>query len=466
MGTEAQHLMLATFEGHADLAIPTLGITSRHVPIRFHPQTLCVEAFLDRSDAVVDVLADERSSVVIHLDSVVLRTEDAKVQLRASDLRLYRSNPLHEWPECSGLLDCELTPEARSLRRLELKPSEQVLAFTADDMLSSKHPFQIYYGGALTGLRALLTLEHTAVVPSISFCSNYPQPGLLCAFSANDFFHLEPRISAAWSLIHGKVLTPVLEIKEREIHFYGQGTNGKPSYLPLVDNWGSSLPESVMSGFVNLEQERFDKANLALKFFLTGKQADVPLEARYMLLMTCVEAMDGTRQLKQACTAAMLGVSADAAFLFNGMRNQLVHGCGGYQHAFAAFLCEDLKDRPWELEPALQPCVRDRALDFIQLWFRLCERLDAFWCGYLNVPAALADTRYAPIKLMSAVNPETLDAANKQLPEEKQEASGALLQIEELRQANQRLGDQNAQLRQQLVAQGRRIVDHKKSQHP
>lgn len=59
MDTTPQHLMLATFEGRAELAIPALHLAARRVPIRFSPQALRLEAFLDPSDEVVGVLASE-----------------------------------------------------------------------------------------------------------------------------------------------------------------------------------------------------------------------------------------------------------------------------------------------------------------------------------------------------------------------------------------------------------------------
>jgi len=123
--------------------------------------------------------------------------------------------------------------------------------------------------------------------------------------------------------------------------------------------------------------------------------------------MTCVEAMDGVYQLKEQSSAAMLGVSADAALLFNCMRNQLAHGRGGYQQAFDAFLNENLKGR--QLASDLADCVADgRKLDFAQLWLRLCERLDAFWCAYLGIPDELTRQRFSPVPLMGSVNKSSI----------------------------------------------------------
>ena len=216
-------------------------------------------------------------------------------------------------------------------------------------------------------------------------------------------------------LIHGRMLPMVLKIKECDIRFFGHSSDTRHSYMPLVDCWGSGLPDSIMNGFLGLDAERFREALFALKYFLTGKDADVPVEFKYLLLMSCVDAMDGETigQLKEPTTAALLGVSTDAAFLFNGMRNKLTHRAMGYRKAFQAFLAEDLKLRKLELEPALEPCLEaDGALDFARLWLRLCERLDAFWCAYLKVPAEQANERYAAgVSLMPSVDLARLDAA-------------------------------------------------------
>ena len=226
------HLLLTTFAGHADVTVPGLTTAACRVPIRFDPQALRLEALLPATDPVCRALVDERRSVAIHLCNVVLGDPAATVQLRAQELRLYRNNPLSAWPGWSGRPACELEPEARETRRLELAPSAQQLEFIADDELSRAHPFQVYFGGALAGLRAPLPLERTADTPAVSFCCNHPQSGVLCAFGEEDFFSLEPRIHAAWMLIHGRRLAPVLQIQGRKIGFFGHTACRKPSYLP------------------------------------------------------------------------------------------------------------------------------------------------------------------------------------------------------------------------------------------
>ena len=81
-------------------------------------------------------------------------------------------------------------------------------------------------------------------------------------------------------LIHGRQLPPALQIRRREVCFFGVKDMGKPSYLPLVDDWGSALPDAIVKSLMDMEQTRFASTHLALKYFLAGKQADVWLEAR------------------------------------------------------------------------------------------------------------------------------------------------------------------------------------------
>lgn len=466
METTMQHPMFEGMEGHAELAIQQWHIPARKIPIRFHPQTLCFEAFFDPADEVVAVLASVLEPVTITLRNVVLRDTGRTVRLKADGLQLYRSNALHEWPESMGWHWSDFAPEEKGTRRLEISPQEQVLQFTADAEISTEHPYQVYYGNACPGVREPVRLQHSSLPAEVSFCRNFPQRGLLCAFSAGDFFALEERIHAAWMLIHGRGLALVLRIQGREVYFYGHQVPSKPSHLPLLDDAVSGLSDSVMHGFVDMVPERFNKAYLALKYFVSGKQADVVLEARYMLLMICVEAMDGeeTRQLKQECTAAMLRVSTDAAFLFNGMRNQLVHGRGSYQQAFAAFLQDDLQGRQLQLEPALQRCVvNDVELDFMQLWLRLCERLDAFWCAYLNVPAELVAHRYAPISLMPAVDLQALDNALEPLRKSTRRGTEEPQVVRDLRQANQRKQSKIEELNARLNELGKAYAQLKQS---
>lgn len=459
-----QQLMFEAMEGYAELAIPALHVPARKMPIRFHPQTLCIEAFFDPSDVVVTALAQRhRASALVILHNVVLHDAGQTVQLKADGLQLNRSNALSEWPEDFGYNWSDFPLEENGKRRLELSPQDQRLRFTADQDIPTEHPYQAYYANACPGLRAPSALLHPSLSAPVSFCSNYPQRGTLCAFSAGDFFALEKQIHAALMLIHGRDVPPLLQVRGREICFYRHKIHSSSSYLVLVDDHGSALPDAVMNGFVNLKQERFNMAYLALSYFVAGKQAKVMLEAQYMLLMTCVEAMDGekARVLSRECTAALLGVSPDAALLFNCMRNKLVHGCGSYQQAFATFLEEDMKERQLDLEPSLQRCVINGVeLDFLQLWLRLCERLDAFWCAYLGVPSELVVQRYAPISLMPAVDLQALEDLTKQPRKPRVKAEAKSQEVQDLQRTNAKLTLKLSELKEKLRTQGKAMRGH------
>ena len=160
IGTSA-HLLLAVFEGYAELAIPARDLVSERVPIRFHQKTLRFEAFFPPASEVVEVLGPERESMLLLLRNVVLSEPSNTVQLRAEELQLYRSNALSEWPESLGLTFSDNDSEDGDPRRLELAPQHQALKFQASQTISIEHPFQIYYGNACPSLRSAKTLEHS-----------------------------------------------------------------------------------------------------------------------------------------------------------------------------------------------------------------------------------------------------------------------------------------------------------------
>ena len=221
MTETSQHLLLAVLDGHAELAIAERHLVTGKLPIRFHQKTLRFEVFLPSSGMVVGVLGSERRSFKLSLRNVVLSDPTKAIHLKAEELQLYRSNPLSEWPESLGMTWSDCDEEAGDTRRLELAPWEQALTFQADQAISVKHPFQIYYWNGCPGLREPGALENRALPETVSFSSDFPQRGVLCAFSAGDFFAHEERIHAGWMLIHGRELPPALQIRGREVCFFG-----------------------------------------------------------------------------------------------------------------------------------------------------------------------------------------------------------------------------------------------------
>ena len=470
-----KHLIFSNFEGTGTLTLqsPEHEITLPGLPVQFDPQTLEFVIFLPASHELVGHLAScHLDSPQLLLCNLSLRSPQTGVQLEAEKFSLHRLNPLSDWPEGIGLLPSDYeNGEDGAERRLVLGPSVQQLEFHSVNSVSEQYPYQVCYADACEGLVVPSPLAHVSLAKPVEFSVNCPKPGFVFASSEGDFSELEKRIHAALMLAHGRDLPWVARLEDHQISFYGSPKNTSLNCLPLLKKGRNSsaeaLLDALLKGFVCLSAADFKHAFFALRFFLLGKTADVPVEVRFLQLMTCVEAMDGaeTRQLKEECTAALLGVSGDAAALFNGMRNSLVHGRGGYREAFEAVLAENFGERPLQLELELKPCLSaDRELDFCCLWLRLCERLDAFWCAYLDVAPELVKERSSlrSVPLMPAICLDALHTAIENLQKNK----GAAVQTEsqevlDLRNANKRLESEKRDLAEQLAKQGKYLAELK-----
>lgn len=448
------HLIESPFEGHADLESPWHSLVVEQVPVRFDAQTLEFTLSLPACHRLLEVLAHDRERLPLQLLRIVLMQSATGVRLEAELFTLYCRHGISAWPEGAGLSVSEYGDEGgrNSLRSLVLVPGKDALRFRQSQPNTCRYPYQIYYGDVPANVAALAELAHESLEDTVGFSS---EGRFLCVYSACNFMEAELRVLSGLMLIYGSVPTKVLRLEAGWLSFYGYRPRKRLSSLELVKGV-SQLPGAVLQGFMDLTDDRFDGAYLALQFFLAGKQTDVWLEARYMLLMTCVESMDRTRQLKEKTTAALLGVSEEGAALFNGMRNQLVHGKGGYQQAFAVLREE--RNRNFVLELELQDCLpTPDQLDFPQLWLRLCERIDAFWCAYLGVDSALIAKRctWRHVSLMPAVSLSFLDQEIDALAREERASNS--MQFEELRQKNQRLEDEAATLKLKLKRQGQEI---------
>ena len=434
MNESTQQLISEPWDGHADLVIEALGVMEKGLSIRFDPQRLCITVSMSSQSAVVKALTLRLEPVQLVLRDVLLGNGTA-VRLRAEALAFDRIHWIGGWP----VDHCHSGGAEKPC--LELSPSVMELAFITDKPISETHPFHVFYGEACPGFRVPYALQHPSLPAEVFLSGDCPMPGVLWAASAEDFFGQEPRIHVAWKLIHGRDLPWVLKVKMCDVCFYGNKPHARHSYMPLANAGDVALPESVMHRFLGLglESTDFDNMQFALRYYLAGKDSDVPLELRYLMLMNCVDAMDGEKigQLKERTTAAMLGVSTDAARLFNGMRNKLTHRALGYQEAFDRLIKEDVGQEGLCFEPELQSFLQGgRELDFLQVWLRLCERLDAFWCAYLNVQPNITAYRYARVALMPAVDLSLLEHATRAVVSKA--GKGESTQIQELVEANER----------------------------
>jgi hypothetical protein len=384
------------------------------------------------------------------------------------------------------------------------QPSPCFVTFTAANSvvrlhaltpLRSQRSFECHWGIALCDVSLPYSVLPEGVESEIFFAKHALAKGVLCAFSDSNFSQQSDRIKAALELICGQPLSSVMERSGDSLTFYGLPEKSRYSYLPLLFDrnfeQANRLCTALINGMLALSDEQFDEIRSAQQFTVLGKNSAVPAEVRFLQLMMCVEAMDGRRTLGTSASKRLLGISAEAADMLNGFRNQLAHGRGGYEKAFAALSRQQSKKRSGDLKRALLECIpvpptesasdwqelRSHRLlrpiehqmlemelalkkegmhvdqcNFALLWLRLAERLDAFWCAYLGVPPELAQRRYSPLPVLSPVvlypvAPEQ-EAAN---------SSDANRQIEELREKNTALKAEKLELQNRLREQGARL---------
>ncbi len=456
------HLALTPLDGTADLVCPRYDTVVRNRAIRFDPVELVFTVQLLATEPLVEDLANEHDAIEFQLSNVVLSHADLGVHLEAEYLDgLFRQNALSEWPESIGINQSSgFKVEGSITRRLLLGPEEREIIFTARELLDVERPYKVFYSNACDSLcpPADLFLERRAT--PVRFEPKFPTQGFICAFASIDFFAEEERIRAALQLIHGRHLPTALMVLGRQITFYGHRTAKRSNYLPLVedDHDANHLTDAVLAAFAVMPPVQFEKIRYALSFFRLGKEADVPVEAKYLLLMACVEAMDDRQSLQTDSTSRMLGISSDAAKLVNGMRHQLTHGKGGYQQAFDAVIAEQFSNAKPVLESALKACISEEGqLDFAVLWLRVCERIDAFWCAWLGISDSLAAQRYSPVSLMPLPIDVRLLAKSAAAPD----SNETQLQIKALNRKTTALKQRICELDAELAKQGKQYAQLK-----
>ena len=449
---EPLHLALTRFEGRADLECPDHDLVVCNVPVQFDPVELVFEVHLPASHDLVQELKHD-DSLKLNLANVALDSSSLGVRLEAKLVKgLSLQNPL---TECQKALNFLFSHVADSqMRCLVLGPSERKITFTAPALLSDEHPYQVYYSQECGALWLPGDLTPDGLETSVRFCRDNPEKGFISAISDSDFFAHEKRIHAALELIHGRYLPIVLKVQDHSISFYGHRKEARDNYLPLVkpDPEARELTDAVLAALVAMPSDEFERVRLAQKFFLLGKQVGVPTEVQYLMMMTCVEAMDGKKSLQTDSTSQMLGISLDAARLLNGMRHQLTHGKGGYREAFQAVLSHQFRHKEPDLEATFRDCIMaEHQCNFVVLWLRLAERLDAFWCAWLGISESLAAQRYSSVRLLplplevrfAPECPADPDSKKKQL------------HIDELARKNKGLKEKIRELNAKLTAQGK-----------
>lgn len=394
------------------------------VDIRIDLRTLLIEAVLPENAEFYffTVFSVEISDIdVIMQGSCISFTSSEAFVFNCANLSPLPVGDDHWW---SAVVKAELDSYL-----FKLKPAKYQLKLKADAKLCPEKPYFHFYGNACSQLACDTDLQFKEFLSPVSCVVHKPSKGLLCLSSAEEFLPWCERLQAGFMLAHGRVLPSVLEVSGVDVVLYGYPKAEIKNNLPLLSNFRIEAVDHILrdllQGFISLEPNDFQHVVFALRFYLLGKTADVPVEVRFLQLMVCVEAMDGIRDLDGNTTAAALGISYSAAKLLNCMRNKLIHGTGGYRQAFSEVLEEDFGGKLPKFGQGFDGVViKDGNLEFAQLWLRLCERLDAFWCGYLKVDPSLLVHRssWANIALLPAVDISLLAtevAAYKQVKEEK-----------------------------------------------
>ncbi|MFN3436538.1 MAG: hypothetical protein ACK41V_02485 [Acidovorax sp.] len=484
------HPLLRRMKGHATLTCSMSQVRIRDLPVQFDPESLEFTADFSSHRAAIEELEAVEAFASLAFEDFLLRDESGDLELTAHSAIEVRPQKSWSWL-CDFWFGLEASDQSNPCL-VTFAAANSVVRLDALAPLSAQHRFQYHWGIALCDVPLPYGVMAEGTGSEIFFANHALAKGVLCAFSDSDFSQRSIRIKAALELICGQPLSSVMERSGDSLVFYGLPAKSRYSYLPLLSDshlgQATRLCIALMNGMLALSDEHFDKISSAQQFTVLGKNSAVPAEVRFLQLMLCVEAMDGRPTLGTEASKRLLGISAEAAFMLNSFRNQLAHGCGGYEKAFIALSRQQFKKRGGELKRALMACIpvlptesasdwqelRSHRLlrpiehqmlemelalkkdgvhvdqcNFALLWLRLAERLDAFWCAYLGVPPELAQGRYSPLPVLSPVVLSTV------LPEQEAvDSSGAKRQIEELLKKNKALEAKNLKLQKRLREQG------------
>ena len=490
MSRDMGHPLLQRMKGHATLTCSMSQVRIRDLPVQFDPESLEFTADFSPHRAAVEELEAVEDFASLAFEDLLLRDESGDLEFTAHSAIEVRPQKSWSWL-CDFWFGLEESDQSNPCL-VTFAAANSVVRLDALTPLSARDRFQYHWGIALCDVPLPYRVMAEGTGSEIFFAKHALARGVLCAFSDSDFSLQSDRIKAALELICGQPLSSVMERAGDSMTFYGLPEKSRYSYLPLLPGkniaQASRLCVALIEGMLRLADERFDDIRPAQQFTVLGKNSAVPAEVRFLQLMMCVEAMDGRRTLETEASKRLLGISADAAFMLNSFRNQLAHGRGGYERAFVALSEENFRDRSDALKRALMECIpvpptergsswvelsshrllrpienqmlkMELALkndgvhvdqcNFALLWLRLAERVDAFWCAYLGVPPGLAQRRYSPLPVLSAV---VLDPVAPE--QEAANSSDANRQIEELREKNKALEDKNLKLKRHLREQG------------
>lgn len=389
--------------------------------------------------------------VPILLRNVVL--EHGPWTLSADELRVRRINPLREWPED------EWSDNSVDEQRLRMQPVE-----------AQRVDFDLV--GPRTRPAHWVLLQNwpqSMWLPSAVECPGHQ--AIVLSAGANGIFLGSDelpaqgwgRLSTALQLACGAPLPYVLSMSPDRCALYRSAATPPPSQLPMFKDGGVCRApiHDMLRTLLQMPQDEFEVLRFAAAITVQGKSPELFLEMRYLLLMICVEMLDGQRQLGGEATARMLGVDRPVADLLNGMRNQLVHAHsgGGYRNAFTAWVRENQGVLP-AMPETWAHTIDTEACDvhFDRLYFQLCERIDAYWCGRLGVRDPRSCRRAFPYSTLGDLPPAVAPA-----PDVVRATAGEDRHVAELEAALRSREAKIAQLEDALSRQGRAIAEKREN---
>lgn len=407
----AQALAETEWTGSADLLLPEDHCNARRLPVFWSPRELAFEFRFAPDSTLLAALMDvdwRRSPhVPIVLCNVVL--EQGPWTLSVDELLVNRINPLREWPEH------ERSDDSDGEKRLRMQPvGSQRVDF--DFVGPGKNPA---YGVLLQNW------PQSMWPPSFVQCPEHTpiwfRAGANGVFLSSDEqpTHGWDRVYTALQLACGAPLPRTFTVSSSRCTLYRTVATSPSSQLTMFEDGAACRAplHDMLCTLLRMPQEEFEVLQFAAAITVHGKNPEIFLEIRYLLLMMCVEMLDGQRQLSSEATARMLGVDRPIAEFLNCMRNQLVHAHsgGGYRNAFKAWMQERQGILP-TIPEAWAHTIDAEAGDlrFDRLYFQLCERIDAFWCQRLGVRDAQYCRRVFPYSTLGNLPPAFLPLRDAQ----------------------------------------------------
>ena len=447
---------LGQLEGTGELSVDRWeGVPPAQVSFTLDARTLRVEAELPTAHAMHARWLNARE-VPFALRACTLRgcasEHSAPIEFRLDELVLWDMTP--EWTKDEDFLN-----DAR-FARIVLIPSEHRVVLNGSTAINPRMPYQVVYQDSGAFHMVMPTLHADGLADGIHVAQDIA--GKMVRFnSVGNFFVQERRLHAAWSLLQGGVMDRVLEIEGNTLRLYGGAAEPCRAHFPMARG-GDVLVKSVFLGFMSVSAQDFAKWYEPLKMYLAGKALPTYIEVSFLMTMSCIEALDGVRQIDEKTTAALLAVHEGFAKFCNCMRNKLFHGAGGFQQAYTLVIADDFRGQGAVAAECLNSAGE---FDGIRFMSRLWERMDAFWGACVNVPPdVINERRAARVPLGPGVNLQALSQAAEEVRTRHRAKKAAKDRIQ-ADLGNERgpivSAGKNAQLTEAIRAQGDAIAKFK-----